>query len=339
MTHSTIHTLPVKQPDAPGVSDAPGSPPFPDMVWIPGGTFRMGSDRHYPEERSVHRATVDGFWMDRSPVTNERFRCFVEATGHTTFAEIPPDPADYPGALPDMLYAGSLVFVKPPARVELHQICNWWQFMRDADWRHPQGPGSSVDKLERHPVVHVAYGDAESFARWEGKVLPTEAEWEFAARGALDGAAYAWGNEFMPGGRMMANTWQGEFPWQNLKLDGYEGTSPAGSYPANGYGLYDMIGNVWEWTTDWYQPNHPDEKQKACCVPRNPRGGGESDSYDDSQPEIRIPRKVLKGGSHLCSPNYCRRYRPAARFPEPIDTSTSHVGFRCIVRVPRGRDD
>jgi len=304
------------------------------MVWIPGGTFRMGSERHYAEERPVRQVAVDGFWMDRSPVTSKRFRRFVEATGHVTFAEIPPDPKDYPGALPYMLYAGSLVFVKPPRRVELNDCGRWWSFVRGADWRHPRGAGSSIDGMDDHPVVHVTYGDAEAFARWEGKELPTEAEWELAARGGLDGAAYAWGDEFMPRGRHLANTWQGEFPWQNLCEDGYEGTSPVGAFPPTGYGLHDMIGNVWEWTSDWYRPGHPEVK-KACCAPRNPRGATEAESYDPAQPAIRIPRKVLKGGSHLCAPNYCRRYRPAARFPQPIDTSTCHVGFRCIVRVPR----
>lgn len=292
----------------------------------------MGSDKHYPEERPVHRVTVDGFWMDRYPVTNERFARFVESTGHVTFAEIAPNPDDYPGALPHMLYAGSLVFVKPPGRVDRQGIGNWWQYVRNANWRLPQGPRSSLQGLERHPVVHVTFGDAEAFALWEGTSLPTEAEWEFATRGGLDGAPYAWGDEFLPAARYMANTWQGEFPWQNLALDGHEGTSPVGAFPPNRYGLCDVIGNVWEWTTDWYQPRHPEEALKACCVPVNPRGGVEQDSYDPNQPSIRIPRKVLKGGSHLCAPNYCRRYRPAARFPEPVDTSTCHVGFRCIVR-------
>jgi formylglycine-generating enzyme len=310
--------------------------PFPGMVWIPGGTFRMGSEKHYPEERPVHRVTVDGFWIDRDPVTNARFERFVAATGHVTFAEIPPNPADYPGALPQMLYAGSLVFVKPRAAVDRRDFANWWQFVRDANWRHPRGPDSSIEGLEQHPVVHVAFADAEAYARWEGKALPTEAEWEYAARGGLDGAPYAWGDEFLPGERYMANTWQGEFPWQSLTSDGYDGTSPVGAFPPNGYGLYDMIGNVWEWTTDWYQPEHAAEAIKACCVPHNPRGGSETASYDPCQPEIKIPRKVLKGGSHLCAPNYCRRYRPAARFPEPIDTSTCHVGFRCIVRPGQG---
>lgn len=310
----------------------PGPPPFAGMVWIPGGTFRMGSDKHYPEERPVHRVAVDGFWMDGSPVTNARFARFVAATGFTTFAELPPNPADYPGIRPDMLHAGSLVFVQPPGPVDLSDSRNWWQYTRGAAWRHPYGPDSTIDGLEDHPVVHVTFADAEAFAAWDGKTLPTEAEWEFAARGGLDGAPYAWGDEFLPADRYMANTWQGEFPWQHRCQDGYERTSPVGAFPPNGHGLHDVIGNVWEWTTDWYRPGHPTEAIKACCIPANPRGPKVEDSYDSEQPAIRIPRKVLKGGSHLCAPNYCRRYRPAARYPEPVDTSTSHVGFRCIFR-------
>jgi len=308
------------------------APPGADMVWIPSATYRMGSDQHYPEERPAHRVSVDGFWIDRYPVTNERFARFVETTGHTTFAEVLPDPAQYPGALPEMLYAGSLVFVQPQGPVDRRDITNWWTFMRGADWRHPQGPSSSIADRDRHPVVHVCLADAEAFAAWEGKALPTEAEWELAARGGLEGAPYAWGDTFLSQGRHMANTWQGAFPWENLAEDGYVGTSPVGAFPSNGYGLYDMIGNVWEWTTDWYVPRHPDEPVKACCAPRNPRGPREGESYDPQQPEIRIPRKVIKGGSHLCAPDYCRRYRPAARFPEPVDTSTCHLGFRCLVR-------
>jgi formylglycine-generating enzyme required for sulfatase activity len=304
------------------------------MVWIPGGTFLMGSDKHYPEERPAHRVTVDGFWMDKTPVTNQRFARFAEATGHVTFAEIPPNPADYPGALPEMIYAGSLVFVKPTGPVDRRNIGNWWQFMRGADWKHPYGPDSAIADLQDHPVVHVCFADAEAFAGWEGKALPTEAEWEFAARGGLDGAPYAWGDEFLPDEHHMANTWQGEFPWQNSARDGYERTSPVGSFPPNGYDLFDMIGNVWEWTTDFYVPKHPNEAMKPCCVPRNPRGPKADESYDVAQPAIKIPRRVIKGGSHLCAPNYCRRYRPAARFPEPVDTSTCHLGFRGIVRVP-----
>jgi len=292
----------------------------------------MGSNEHYPEERPAHQVTVDAFWLDVHPVTNARFRRFVEDTGHVTFAELVPDPRDYPGALPEMLFAGSLVFIRPSGPVDRRNSANWWHWMKGADWRHPQGSGSSIDGKDEHPVVHVSYQDAEAFAAWDGKALPTEAEWEFAARGGLEGKAYAWGDEFIPGGHFMANTWQGEFPWEQLNEDGFPGTSPVGSFAPNGYGLFDMIGNTWEWTTDWYTPKHPADVVKACCIPRNPRGAAMEQSYDPSQPEIRIPRKVLKGGSHLCAPNYCRRYRPAARHPEPIDTSTSHVGFRCIRR-------
>ena len=306
--------------------------PFPDMIWVPAATYEMRSDHHYPEERPVHNVSVDGFWMDKYPVTNEEFARFVEASGHVTFAELPPDPEQYPGALPEMIYAGSLVFVQPNGPVDRRNIGNWWTSMRGADWRHPHGPGTSIEGFARHPVVHVAFSDAEAFANWRGKALPTEAEWELAARGGLQRAPYAWGDRFDPGGRYIANTWQGEFPWQNLASDGHERTSPVDTFPPNGYGLFDMIGNPWEWTTDWYHPKHPNEVLKACCTPKNPRGGNKEESCDPAQPGVHIPRKVIKGGSHLCAPNYCRRYRPAARFPEPIDTSTSHLSFRCIVR-------
>jgi formylglycine-generating enzyme required for sulfatase activity len=303
-----------------------------DMVWISGGTFRMGSDSHYAEEAPVHRVTVDGFWIDRTPVTNRQFRNFVHATGYVTYAEIAPDPKDYPGALPHMLKAGSLVFTPPRHAVDLKDWSQWWNFKFGADWRRPYGPRSSISGLDDHPVVHVAYRDAEAYAKWAGKELPTEAEWEFAARGGLEQAEFAWGDTFAPGGRQMANTWQGAFPHENLRLDGYERTAPVTVFPPNGYGVHDMIGNVWEWTTDWYSQKHEAEAPKACCIPENPRGGPEAASYDPCQPNIPIPRKVLKGGSHLCAANYCRRYRPAARHPEPVDTSTSHVGFRCIIR-------
>jgi formylglycine-generating enzyme len=317
--------------------DAPdkAEPPRPGMVWIPGGTFRMGSDRHYPEEAPVHRVTVDGFWIDRTPVTNRDFRKFVTATGYVTYAQIAPDPRDYPGALPDMLRAGSLVFTPLGHAVDLGDWSQWWTFKFGADWRHPYGPTSSISGLNDHPVVHVAYRDVEAYAKWAGKELPTEAEWEFASRGGLDGAEFAWGDELTPGGRQMANTWQGAFPHENLKTDGYERTSPVTAFPPNGYGLYDAIGNVWEWTTDWFSAKHPADAAKACCIPANPRGGAEEGSYDSCQPDIRIPRKVLKGGSHLCAPNYCRRYRPAARHAQPVDTSTSHVGFRCVFRAKK----
>ena len=224
------------------------------------------------------------------------------------------------------------MFAPPPFAVDLRDWSQWWTFKFGANWKKPYGEGSSIKGLDDHPIVHVAYRDAEAYAAWAGKALPTEAEWEFAARGGLDGAEYAWGDELTPGGSHMANTWQGDFPRQNTKADGWARTSPVEAFPANGYGVYDMIGNVWEWTTDFWSTRHPADAPKACCVPVNPRGGAEAESYDPCQPQIRIPRKVLKGGSHLCAPNYCRRYRPAARHAEPIDTSTSHVGFRCIVR-------
>jgi formylglycine-generating enzyme required for sulfatase activity len=303
-----------------------------DMIWIPGGTFRMGSNDHYPEEAPVHLAAVDGFWIDPAPVTNRQFKAFVKATGHKTTAEITPDPKNYPGALPHMIYAGSLVFTPPAHAVDLRNWGEWWQFMKGADWRHPYGPKSNINTADNHPVVHVSFADAAAYAAWAAKELPTEAEWEFAARGGLDGAEYAWGDAFTPVGKHMANTWQGEFPRENLNLDGYERTSPVKEFPPNGYGVHDMIGNVWEWTTDWYSRAHTADRPKACCVPENPRGGIEQESYDPAQPQIKIPRKVIKGGSHLCAPNYCRRYRPAARHAEMVDTSTSHLGFRCVKR-------
>ena len=302
------------------------------MVWIPAGTFRMGSDRHYSEEAPVHHVRVDGFWIDRTPVTNRQFKEFVRATGHKTFAEIPPDPNSYPGALRHMLYAGSLVFTPPPYPVDLKNLAAWWSFMQGANWRHPYGPKSNISGLGDHPVVHVAYADALAYAEWAGKDLPTEAEWEFAARGGLDGAEFAWGDDLAPEGKHMANTWQGNFPHQNLCDDGFHRTSPVNAFPANGYGVYDMIGNVWEWTSDWWSAKHQADPAKACCIPENPRGGGEEQSYDPCQPQIKIPQKVIKGGSHLCAPNYCRRYRPAARHAEPVDSSTSHLGFRCVTR-------
>lgn len=303
-----------------------------DMIQIPGGTFRMGSDKHYPEEAPSHRVTVAPFLIDATPVTNAQFREFVKATGYVTWAEIDPDPKDYPGALPHMLKAGGLVFT-PPKRVDgLRDWSQWWRFTFGAFWRRPYGKGSHIGGLDEHPVVQIAFKDAEAYARWAGKELPTEAEWEFAARGGLEDAEFAWGDAFTPGGKHMANTWQGNFPVENDQADGWARTSPVRSFPVNGYGVHDMIGNTWEWTTDWYSPKHQADAQKACCIPENPRGAPLEASYDPRQPDIRIPRKVLKGGSHLCAPSYCRRYRPAARHAEPVDTSTSHVGFRCVVR-------
>lgn len=304
----------------------------PGMQHLPGGAFTMGSERFYPEEQPRRRVRVDPFWIDQAPVTNRQFARFVHETGYRTLAEIAPDPANYPGMSPAMAKAGSLVFDRPRGPVDLTDFRQWWTFRFGASWHRPLGERTSIAGLEDHPVVHIAYEDAESYARWAGKSLPTEAEWEYAARGGLD-AEFAWGDELAPDGLMLANYWQGTFPWDNRLLDGWERTSPVGSFPLNGFGLSDMIGNVWEWTCDWYaQPVMPAKPAGSCCIPSNPRGGVEQGSYDPAAPGTRIGRKVLKGGSHLCAPNYCQRYRPAARYAQPVDTSTCHVGFRCVVR-------
>jgi formylglycine-generating enzyme required for sulfatase activity len=292
----------------------------------------MGSEDFYPEERPVHAVTVDPFWMDEHPVTVADFRRFVKATGYVTTAERPLDPAQYPEADPALLVPGSLVFQGTRGPVRLDDYRQWWAYIPGASWRHPEGPGSTTAGRDRHPVTQVAFEDVEAYATWAGKSLATEAEWECAARGGLDGKRYVWGDEFTPRGRQMANTWQGEFPWQNTLDDGYAGTSPVRSFPPNGYGLYDMAGNVWEWTADFYTPSHPDAPAHACCAPRNPRTLDPSASYDAGAPGAHIPRRVTKGGSHLCAPNYCLRYRPAARQGEPVDSSTNHIGFRCVIR-------
>jgi formylglycine-generating enzyme len=314
---------------------------FPGMAWIAGGTFQMGSSDFYAEERPVHRVSVDGFWIDRCLVTNAEFQRFVEATGYVTVAERSPNAADYPGIDPSMLVPGSLVFHRARQRVDLRSPNHWWNYVPAASWKHPEGPASTVTDRATHPVVHVAYEDAAAYAAWAGKALPTEAEWEFAARGGLENAAFVWGDEFAPNGQLMANTWQGEFPWQNLKTDGYEGTSPVGSFPANRYGLYDMAGNVWEWTSDTFTLRQPQESSRSCCAPDIARAQPPAQNLEFNGPDAHIPRKVVKGGSHLCAPNYCLRYRPAARQGEAVDTSTCHIGFRCIVRVDTttGRGD
>jgi formylglycine-generating enzyme required for sulfatase activity len=294
--------------------EAPTAPDAAEgMVWIGGGSFLMGSDEFYPEERPVRRVDVDGFWIDAHPVTVAEFRRFVKATGHVTVAERAPDAADYPAADPGLLVPGSLVFQCTRGPVDLDDHRLWWAYVPGADWQHPEGPASDVYARAKHPVTHVAYADASAYARWAGRALPTEAEWEFAARGGLEGARFAWGDDEFPAGEAMANTWQGEFPWQNLRIDRYEGTSPWGAFRPNGYGLFDMTGNVWEWTCDRYVA----PAGARCC---------------GMQTREASPGHVIKGGSHLCAPNYCRRYRPAARQWESIDTSTCHIGFRCVVR-------
>ncbi len=301
------------------------------MVNLPGGLFRMGSDHHYPEEAPAHMVHVDPFAIDETPVTNDQFARFVAETGYVTQAEIAPRPEDYPGALPEYLKPGSAVFVPPDAPVPLGAPLPWWRYVVGACWRQPYGPASSIEGLGDHPVVQVTHADAAAYAAWAGKALPTEAEWEFAARGGLEGADYAWGDNLTLGGRHMANTWQGQFPTENLEEDGYARTSPVRAFPPNGYGLFDMIGNVWEWTEDWYVSRHASDANKPCCAPRNPRSVDRAGSIDPADP-AQIPRKVLKGGSHLCAPSYCQRYRPAARQPEAIDTATTHIGFRCVLR-------
>jgi sulfatase modifying factor 1 len=315
-----------KTADATGAIDAPA------LVWVPGRTFSRGSDSHYPEEAPAHPVSVDGFWIDVAPVTNRQFAEFVKATGYVTNAEKAPRAEEYPGALPKMLRAGSLVFT-PPKTVSGPDISQWWVFKFGAHWRRPYGGLSDLRGKLDHPVVHVSFSDAKAYADWAGKDLPTEAEWELAARGGLDDVEFAWGEEMMPDGKLMANTWQGMFPTASTKPAGSDRTSAVGTYTPNGYGIHDMIGNVWEWTSDFWSTRHPEPAVKSCCIPQNPRGGSRDASFDPGQPTIAIARRVLKGGSHLCAPNYCRRYRPAARHAEPEDTSTSHVGFRCVRRA------
>lgn len=299
---------------------------------IAGGEFPMGSERFYPEEAPLRRVKVGSFWMDETPVTNRQFAQFVAATGYCTVAEITPDPRDYPGMDPALAQPGSLVFRKTQLPVPLDDWNQWWEFCLCADWRHPSGPDSSIDGLDDHPVVQVCHADAAAYAAWAGKRLPTEAEWECAARGGHDdGREYAWGNQLAPGGRMLANYWQGLFPYSNTLEDGWERTSPVRAFPANEFGLWDMIGNVWEWTDDWYA--QPVVKTSRCCVIDNPRGGRRGQSFDPATPGVRIGRKVLKGGSHLCAESYCQRYRPAARHPQAVDSATGHIGFRCAMSV------
>jgi formylglycine-generating enzyme required for sulfatase activity len=284
------------------------------MAWVPAATFAMGSEAFYPEERPVREVAVDGFWMDAHPVTVAQFRRFVKATGYLSWAERAPQAADYPGADPALLVPGSLVFRPTPGPVSLEDWTQWWSWTPGACWQRPEGPGSDTYTRGRHPVVHIAHADALAYAHWAGKTLPTEAEWERAARGGLHRATYAWGED--PDPARHANTWHGQFPWH-----GYRGTSPTATFAPNAFGLYDLTGNVWEWTTDPWTT--PDTTGGSCC--------------HGDQPGAHTPRQVIKGGSHLCSPTYCLRYRPAARQGEPTDSTTSHIGFRCVIRVPNSR--
>jgi formylglycine-generating enzyme len=305
------------------------------MVEIPAGRFRMGSSAFYAEEGPLRDVEVASFSIDRGPVTAAQFAHFAEQTGYVTVAEREPDAADYPEADPALLVPGSAVFQPTPGPVPLNDPSRWWAYIPGADWRHPWGPASDNSQRADHPVNHVSYEDAVAFADWAAKELPTEAEWEYAARGGIDGAVFAWGDAERPGDELMANSWQGDFPWRNTGAKQWRGTSPVGLFPANGYGLYDATGNVWEWTTDYYSPRGAGTEalDRPCCGPPvNPRVDTPEASYDVGRPGAHIPRRVVKGGSHLCAPSYCLRYRPAARQPEAIDTSTSHIGFRCVRR-------
>ena len=293
-----------------------------DLVWIEGGEFTMGSDDFYPEERPAHRVSVDGFWLSPTAVTNRGYAAFVSATKYKTVAERPLDPAQFPDAPSENLVPGSMVFTGTAGPVNLRHLSQWWAWTPGANWRRPFGPGSSIGNRPEHPVVHVAHEDAVAYADWVGSRLPTEAEWELAARGGRDGAKFTWGDDPEPAGERLANYWHGEFPWQ--AQSGYGSTAPVGSFPPNDFGLYDMAGNVWEWTSDWYQAH---ESAPGCCTPDNPRGGSESSSIDPAE-QLTVPRKVVKGGSFLCADSYCQRYRPAARRAQMVDTGMSHIGFR-----------
>lgn len=307
------------------------------MVWIPGGEFQMGSD-HFEDSQPVHKVWVDGFWMDETEVTNRQFERFVEETGYVTVAERKPRAEDFPGAPPEALVAGAVVFAEPSSAVRLDNYLQWWSYVPGANWRHPEGPESSIKDRMEEPVVHVAYEDAAAYAQWAGKRLPTEAEWDYAARGGIDGAPFVWGDEFQPGGRFMANTFQGHFPDKNSAADGYRMAAPVKSYPPNGYGLYDMAGNVWEWTADWYRPGWGpgggDQGAKGSqgaeeageSIRVNPRGP--VSSYDPAEPGA--VKRVQKGGSFLCTDQYCTRYMPGGRGKSEVSTGTNHAGFRCV---------
>ncbi len=313
-------------------------PPAPapvGMVWIPGGQFWMGAaDDHMTDARPWHRVYVDGYWMDKTDVTNNQFSRFVRATGYVTVAERTPRAEDYPGALPGKLIPGSVVFSPPDHAVALNNQFQWWNYVPGANWRHPEGPKSDIKGRMDHPVVHIAYEDAVAYCNWAGKRLPTEAEFEFASRGGLDRKQYAWGNEFMPGGKHMANTFQGHFPDTNTSEDGYPATSPVGSYPANGYGLSDMAGNVWEWTSDWYRPDYYQTLAATGEIAMNPRGP--ADSFDPNEPGVQ--KRVHRGGSFLCTDQYCSRYIAGGRGKGELDTGTNHLGFRCV-RDPSPKPD
>jgi sulfatase modifying factor 1 len=326
------------EPTVPNTAAAPGEAPA-GMAWIPGGTFSMGAQSDGSlnkvgmqatlDSRPIHRVYVDGFWMDKRDVTNAEFARFVKATSYVTVAERKPRAEDFPGAPPENLVAGSVVFAPPDHPVPLNNHFQWWTYIAGANWRHPQGPNSDIKGKETYPVVHIAYEDAQAFAKWAKKRVPTEAEWEFAARGGLSGKLYPWGNEFRPNGKWMANTHQGTFPVHDTGDDGHVGESKPGDYPPNGYGLYDMAGNVWQWTSDWYRPDYYARLALAGGISKNPEGPNEP--YDPSEPTEK--KKVHRGGSFLCTDQYCSRYMVGTRGKGEVTTGTNHLGFR-LVRTP-----
>ncbi|TWD80057.1 formylglycine-generating enzyme required for sulfatase activity [Kribbella amoyensis] len=301
---------------------SPARAPAQPAVHVPSGIYALGSDQHYAEERPLRKVRVEAFAIDPYTVTNRQYAEFVADSRYVTVAERPLNPADFPGAPKENLVPGSMVFTGTPGPVDLRHLSQWWAWTPGASWRRPEGPGSDVHHRADHPVVHIAYDDALAYCDWAGAVLPTEAQWEVAARGGLDSATYVWGDDPERPGQRLANYWHGDFPWRPEA--GYGTTAPVGSYPPNGYGLYDMAGNVWEWTSDWYQTEA--DHDHSCCTSID----GATASLDPDQPQFRIPRKVIKGGSFLCADSYCLRYRPAARRPQMVDTGMSHLGFRCV---------
>jgi len=322
-------------PTIPNATPVPEGSPH-EMAWIPGGEFSMGAmDPPAVDEvgmhaavdaRPIHRVYVDGFWIDKTDVTNEEFATFVKRAGYVTVAERKPRAEDFPGAPPENLVAGAVVFSPPDHRVPLNDHFQWWSYVKGANWRHPEGPQSNLKGRAKYPVVQVAYEDALAYAKWAGKRLPTEAEWEFAARGGLGGMSYPWGNQFQPGGKWMANTFQGKFPVRDTADDGHTGITAVAQYPANGYGLYDMAGNVWQWTSDWYRPDYYARLMLAGAVARNPQGP--DTPYDPAEPTER--KKVHRGGSFLCTDQYCARYVVGTRGKGEVSTGTNHLGFRCV---------
>jgi len=314
---------------------APGKTP-PGMVWIPGGKFSMGTDDPtamicggpdtMPDARPIHRVYMDGFWMDATEITNQEFERFIQATSYVTVAERKPKQEDFPDAPAENLEPGSVVFKPAAEPVPLNDHLQWWEYAKGANWRHPAGTGSGLKGREKHPVIHIAYEDADAYAKWAGKRLPTEAEWEFAARGGLSGQPYPWGSDLKPGGKWMANTYQGLFPMKDTAEDGFTGIAPVARFPPNGYGLYDMAGNVWEWCSDWYRPDYYSTLAAAGAVTRNP--SGPEDSLDPAEPGL--PKRVRRGGSFLCTDQYCTRYMPGSRGKGELSSGSNHLGFRCV---------